>query len=59
MYDDLSEQVALAVDARISGRRWTIPALLEALDRVCIGDVKEVARQMHLQTTYFLSGGGD
>ncbi|MDD4078542.1 MAG: pitrilysin family protein [Eubacteriales bacterium] len=59
MYDDLGEQVALAVDARISGRRWTIPSLLEALDQISVGDVKEAARRMHLQTTYFLSGGGD
>jgi predicted Zn-dependent peptidase len=59
MYDDLSEQVALAIDARISGRRWTIPSLIEALDAVSIGDVQEVAKEMYLQTTYFLSGGGD
>ncbi len=59
MYDDLTEQVALAVDARISGRRWTIPSLIEALETVSIEDIKEVAKQMHLQTTYFLSGGGD
>lgn len=57
MYDDLGEQVALAVDGRISGRRWTIGKLLEAISGLGIKDVTEVARRMHLQTTYFLSNG--
>lgn len=59
MYDDLGEQVALAVDGRISGRRWTIPGLIEAVDSLGVDDVAAVARRMHLQTTYFLSGGGE
>lgn len=59
MYDDLDEQVALAVDARFSGRRWSIPELLEALDTVSVEQVQEVAQGMQLLTTYFLSNGGD
>lgn len=57
MEDDMGEQVALAVDARLSRRRWTIPALLAALDQVGVAEVQTVARQLQLQTTYFLSGG--
>lgn len=59
MYDSLGEQVALAVDARISRRRWTISELIAALAKVTAEDVQQVAGQMRLQITYFLSGGGD
>ncbi|MGI6365038.1 MAG: EF-P 5-aminopentanol modification-associated protein YfmF [Bacillota bacterium] len=59
MYDDLGEQVALAVDGRISGRQWSIPQLIEEIDKVGIEEVTQVAKSMHLQTTYFLSSGGE
>lgn len=59
MYDDLGEQVALAVDGRITGRQWSIPELLKAIDGLGIAEVAEVARNVHLQTTYFLSSGGE
>ncbi len=59
MYDDLGEQVALAVDARISRRSWTIPALLAALDGVDPGQIQRVAQEMQPLLTYFLSAGGD
>lgn len=59
MYDDLGEQVALAVDGRISGRQWSIPTLIKEIDGLGIEEVAQVARSMHLQTTYFLSNGGE
>ena len=59
MYDDLGEQVAMAVDGRITGRRWTIPSLLEAMENLTANDVADVAKRMELQTTYFLSNGGE
>jgi len=59
MYDDLGEQVALAVDGRITGRQWTIPDLIEKIDGLGVEDVARVAKSMHLQTTYFLSSGGE
>lgn len=59
MYDDLGEQVALAVDGRITGRHWSIPELLAAIDGLGIREVADVAQAMHLQTTYFLSSGGE
>lgn len=59
MYDDLGEQVALAVDGRISGRRWTIEGLIRSLEQLTVDDVVAVARSMNLQTTYFLAGGGE
>jgi predicted Zn-dependent peptidase len=59
MFDDLGEQVALAVDGRISGRRWTLESLLSAIDQVDSRQIVEVAEQMHLQTSYFLSNGGE
>ena len=59
MYDDLGEQVALAVDGRITGRRWSIPELLDAIQKLDAEDVAHVAKQMELQTTYFLSSGGE
>lgn len=58
MHDDLGEQVALAVDGRISSRRWTISELIRNLERLSVEDVTAVARRMRLQTTYFLSGEG-
>ncbi len=57
MYDDLGEQVSLAIDGRISGRRWLIPQLIEEMERLTLSDVVEAARTMKLQVTYFLSGG--
>lgn len=59
MYDDLGEQVALAVDGRISGRQWSIPDLIEKIDALGSQEVAQVAKAMHLQTTYFLSSGGE
>ncbi len=57
MYDDLGEQVSLAIDGRISGRRWAIPQLLDELEKLTLNDVVEAARTMKPQVTYFLSGG--
>lgn len=59
MYDDLGEQVAMAVDGRMAGRHWSIPDLLKAIDGLGSKDVARVAGEMHLQTTYFLSSGGE
>lgn len=59
MYDDLGEQVALAVDGRLTGRRWTIPELLTKIDSLGVQDVAEVAKEMSVQTTYFLSSEGE
>lgn len=58
MYDSMGEQVALAVDARLSRRRWTISELIAALDKVTAADVQAAAAQMNPQITYFLAGGG-
>ena len=59
MYDDLGEQVALAVDGRISGKQWSIPGLIDEIDALGLKEVAQVARKMHPQTPYFLSNGGE